>query len=121
MPAQGIAAPMVSTRAVHNASDVPLNPGPDQSRHARLAGDARWRCPFPPEADTAQVDSAVVRLRVDVDVSGKATRVSVLKDPGFGFGREAMRCALASAWTPALNRSGAPLDATSVVDVRFER
>jgi protein TonB len=99
----------------------PAQVGPDRSKPARQAGGSMWRCPFPPEADSAQVDRAVVRLRVDVEASGRPKQAYVLSDPGFGFGREAARCAMTSPWTAALDRAGSPVDAIAVVDVRFER
>jgi protein TonB len=114
-------ASSAATSVALRGREVPASAAPDLSRQAHLAGGSRWRCPFPPEADSAQIDSALVRLRVDVDAAGKAKHASVLRDPGFGFGREAVRCALTSEWTAALDRGGAPLDASAVVDVRFER
>ena len=60
-------------------------------------------------------------MRVEVEASGRPKHAYVLSDPGFGFGREAARCAMTSAWTAALDRSGGPVDAIAVVDVRFER
>jgi protein TonB len=120
-PAVSPAASAAQTHASRRAGDVAASAGPDRSRQAHLGGGSRWHCPFPPEADEAQVDSAVVRLRVDLDASGKAKHATVLTDPGFGFGREAARCALSSEWTVALDHSGAPTCAIAVVDVRFER
>ena len=48
-----------------------------------------------------------------MDARGKATAVSVLKDPGFGFGEAARRCAYAVHFTPALGRDGRPTEAMS--------
>jgi protein TonB len=118
--AEPSAAPQASTHALPREEE-PSRSGPDRSSRAHLAGGARWRCPFPSEADAAQVDRAIVRLRVEVDASGKARGASVLRDPGLGFGREAMRCALTTAWNAALDRAGSPVVASVVVDVRFER
>ena len=42
----------------------------------------------------AMLDHAVATLRVEVDATGAARSVTVTKDPGHGFGREARRCAL---------------------------
>ena len=39
----------------------------DKSRRASLGPGGEWHCPFPAEADTAQVDEAVVMIQVDVD------------------------------------------------------
>ena len=77
---------------------LPARPGRDAERlqilrAASLGGSADWNCPFPPEADTAQMDEASVMLQVDVRPDGTAGTVTVLSDPGSGFGREARRCA----------------------------
>jgi protein TonB len=86
-----------------------------------VAGGDEWRCPFPPEADTADVDSAVATIRVEVDASGAVRSVGVQSDPGYGFGREARRCALTRAWSPALDHDGKPVDGVALVKVRFSR
>jgi protein TonB len=96
-------------------------PSPDRSRRPSLAGDREWKCPFPPEADADNKDSAVVTLRIEVLASGTVRSVSVEKDPGYGFGREARRCALARTWAPGLDRDGRVSDGTAVVTVHFER
>jgi periplasmic protein TonB len=97
-------------------------PGPDLSRKASLAGAGEWRCPFPPEADTAQVDEAWVTLQADVRADGTPTQVRVLKDPGNGFGREARRCAMNRHWSTALDHDGTPIPgSTGPVTVHFTR
>ncbi|HXJ22167.1 MAG TPA: ferric siderophore ABC transporter substrate-binding protein [Polyangia bacterium] len=84
---------------------------------------AAWNCPWPAEADARQVDQETVVLRVAVRADGRVDRVDVLQDPGFGFGREARDCALASrAFTPALDATGAPVAAMSPpIRVHFYR
>jgi protein TonB len=119
--APSIAAGADESRATPQPRTPPAQVGPDRSKPARQAGGSTWRCPFPPEADSAQVDRAVVRLRVEVEASGRPKHAYVLSDPGFGFGREATRCAMTSPWAAALDRSGSPVDAIAVIDVRFER
>jgi protein TonB len=96
-------------------------PRPDLSRPPRLAGAAQWQCPFPPEADDAGIDHAVVTLRVEVAADGSVQRVSTTTDPGNGFGREARRCASSKRWTPGLDREGQSINASAVVNVRFAR
>jgi protein TonB len=95
--------------------------GPDRSRRPAVAGGLEWRCPFPSEADAEGIDEAVATIRIDVDAGGAVRGVSIQSDPGHGFGREARRCALTKAWTPALDREGKPVDGTAVVKVRFIR
>jgi protein TonB len=96
--------------------------GPDQSRKASLGGSGEWKCPFPPEADTSQVDEAYVTLQADVRADGTPTQVRVLSDPGNGFGREARRCAMNRRWTTALDHDGTPVPGTTgPVRVHFQR
>lgn len=99
----------------------PPPPGPDRSRTASLSGGSQWSCPFPPEADTAQVDEAFVSLRVDVRADGTPTTVSVLQDPGNGFGREARRCAMNKHYQSALDHDGNAIVGTWQARVHFSR
>ncbi len=95
--------------------------GGDGSRAPQLAGGAVWDCPFPPEADDAGVDHAVVTLRVEVAADGRVIAANPSSEPGHGFGREARRCALGKRWAPGLDRNGAPTSAVALVNVRFNR
>jgi protein TonB len=124
--AQGIGSgagpvPVPSAQPSPPPAPPPSSPGPDRHRNPSVAGGDEWRCPFPPEADAADVDSAVATLRVAVDASGTVHSVSVQSDPGHGFGREASRCALTRPWSPALDHDGKPIDGVAVVRVRFVR
>lgn len=75
---------------------------------------ASWNCPWPAEADARQVDQETVVIRVAVRADGRVDHVDVLDDPGFGFGRAARDCALASrSFAPALDPQGAPVAAQS--------
>lgn len=103
------------------APPPPPPPGPDLSRSLALAGGTSWNCPFPPEADSDQVDSAVVRVQVTVRPDGSASSVSVLADPGHGFGRAARLCALNKRYQPALDRTGTAIVSSAPVTVRFNR
>jgi protein TonB len=96
-------------------------PGSDRSRRAHLAGGASWDCGFPREADEAQIDHAVVALRIAVSALGAADSVTIVADPGNGFGREARTCATMKHYEPALNRAGEPAPGTFLVNVRFDR
>ncbi|MGH7297441.1 MAG: energy transducer TonB, partial [Polyangiaceae bacterium] len=88
---------------------APVVEAPDRSRTASLSGGTDWSCPFPPEADATQIDDAYVTLQVDVDDAGRAASVSVVADPGNGFGREARRCAMSRRYSTALDREGDPV------------
>jgi protein TonB len=72
-----------------------------------------WSCPWPAEADARQVDEETVVLRVAVGSDGRADRVEVVADPGFGFGRAARQCALATRFEPARDIVGQPVAALS--------
>lgn len=74
---------------------------------------AAWSCPWPAEADARQVDQETVVLRVAVAADGRADRVDVVEDPGFGFGRAARQCALSTRFNPARDPGGAPIAALS--------
>jgi protein TonB len=100
----------------------PPPPGPDRSRTASLGGGGEWSCPFPAEADTAQVDEAFVTLQVDVKADGSASTVRVLSDPGNGFGREARRCAMNKRYATALDHDGTAIAGTTrAFRVHFSR
>jgi protein TonB len=74
---------------------------------------AAWNCPWPAEADAEQVNDQTVVLRVSVRPDGRAERVDVLSDPGFGFGAAARLCALRTAFQAAHDSAGQPISATS--------
>ncbi len=102
--------------------DAPLTAsGTDLSRRPGVTGRAEWRCPFPPEADAEQIDHAVVTLKVDVDRFGTAMSAVATKETGYGFGREARRCALHQRWSPALDHQGKPVRGSTTLNVRFDR
>jgi len=97
-------------------------PGPDLSRAAApLAGS--WNdCEFPAEADIEGIDSAVVQLTVTVGPNGRAKSVTILKDPGFGFGQAARTCAFRKPFNAAFDRSGTAITmSTAPFTVRFTR
>ena len=74
---------------------------------------AAWNCPWPAEADAQQVDEQTVVLRANVRADGRADRVDVLSDPGFGFGSAARLCALGTHFEPARDVAGQPVAAES--------
>ncbi len=100
---------------------APKVAGPDLTRPASV-GNTDWtQCPFPPEADTAQVDDAFVTLQIDIRSDGRASDVRVLSDPGNGFGREARRCALPKVFVAARDHDGNPIAGSTKVRVHFSR
>lgn len=101
---------------------APPAPIVDRSRAPTLRGGDRWDCGFPAEADMDQIDFAIATIVVTVGPDGRAQSVSVVKDPGHGFGRQARQCALRKAFTPGLDRDGRPVTRTTPpINVRFTR
>ncbi len=97
-------------------------PKVDRSRGAAIVNKGNLeRCPFPPEADSDQIDEALVGIEVKVTTDGRPENVSVWLDPGHGFGREAKKCALREKYEPALNVDGAAIPGTYRVRFRFSR
>lgn len=74
---------------------------------------AAWNCPWPAEADAQQVDEQTVVLRASVRADGRADRVDVLSDPGFGFAAAARLCALGTHFERARDAAGQPIAAES--------
>jgi protein TonB len=96
--------------------------GPDRSRAASLAGSKDWKCDFPPEADVDQIDQAFVVVQVATRTDGSPDHVSILSDPGHGFGRAARICAMKEHYDSALDREGnAIAGSTKSIRIRFER
>jgi protein TonB len=83
-----------------------------QARPVSLDQEA-WNCPWPAEADAQQVNEQTVVLRATVHADGRAERVDVLADPGFGFGSAARLCALATRFEPARDPAGKPMTSLS--------
>jgi periplasmic protein TonB len=93
----------------------------DRSGGVSLANQ-NWSCPWPREADAERIDDLTVSIRVVVDEEGVVESVIVLADPGHGFGQAAVACARRTRFTPARDREGRPVGATSPpILVRFTR
>ncbi len=108
--------------AANGPGAVTAPTGTDKSRGAGISGSTDWDCPFPPEADTLQEDLAYVTVKVAVGADGKPTKITVLKDPGHGFAREARTCAMQKRFLTALDATGNPIAGeTKEFRIRFER
>jgi periplasmic protein TonB len=118
--AGGVTQSSGTSQAAVRAHDA-RGAGVNRTRPPALADGVDWDCPFPEEADSAEIDSAVVGLQVVVNAAGEVQSATVTRDPGHGFAREARRCALSKRWRAGLDHAGDPTDATSLVNVRFER
>jgi hypothetical protein len=79
-------------------------------------------CAFPAEADTAKIATAEVLIRVLVDADGSPESVQTLKEPGFGFGAAAERCAMAREYEPGRDALGVAVARwTPPIRLRFLR
>lgn len=115
-----LAAPSASLIA---PSPAPSPPAPivSQSRPVQL-DTARWRCAWPDEATSQDIDEQAVVLRVVVLADGSVEAAQLIDDPGHGFGRAALACAKRTSFTPALDPGGRPTRALSPpIRVRFTR
>lgn len=100
----------------------PPPPKEDLSRAATPASTNWDDCGFPPEADVEQIDFMRVSVVVTVGTNGRATNVTVLKDPGYGFGRFAKQCAMRKTFNVGLDTNGRPtVTTTPPIVVRFTR
>ena len=120
-PAGTSAAPGRAGATTTGAGDAVVATAIDRASPVSLESE-KWSCPWPPEADSEQIDEQTVILRVVVDASGTAEKATVLADPGHGFGPAAVACALQTRFVPARERSGETVRATSPpIRVRFTR
>lgn len=103
------------------APSLPAGPEVDRSSPARPTSGSWDHCGFPPEADVEQVNYARVTIAVTIGADGQARSVSVVRDPGYGFGALARRCALRERFEPARNKDGTPVTATQVITINFRR
>jgi hypothetical protein len=94
---------------------------PDLSRAAAPPSQAAWQsCGYPSEAQMDGVDFGVVQMAVTVDTNGRAKSLSILKDPGSGFGGHARNCAMRLSFPVALDKAGKPIVGTTApFSIRF--
>lgn len=96
--------------------------GAKDSSRAATPTSRSWNCGFPPEADFDQIDYATVMISVTVGTDGRAKSVTVLSDPGHGFGRLAKSCAMRMQYNVGVDKDGNPVvKTTSPFPVRFTR
>ena len=99
----------------------PPPPTVDRSRAPKVLSD-NWRwCPFPAEADMAQVDEARVTMEVVLRPDGTPISARALSDPGNGFARTAQQCAMRAKYQTALDRDGNPMQTTHRFNITFSR
>ena len=84
--------------------------------------NADWACPWPKEAERADVNEESATVRVTVDGAGKPLSVRIVRDPGFGFGAAAAACAMRELYAAARDAAGNPISAESApIRVTFTR
>ncbi|MBK6848409.1 MAG: ferric siderophore ABC transporter substrate-binding protein [Proteobacteria bacterium] len=105
----------------HGGTSARPGAPPSRARGVGLA-DPAWVCPWPVEAEALAVDEELVLVQVRVAADGRAEQVTLLSDPGRGFGEAARTCALGTRFLPALDAAGRPLRSLSApIRVRFLR
>jgi protein TonB len=115
----------VDPRDVSGPDDRPNAPAPATAAEAKpdlsqpVGVDADWTCPWPSGADPDVVDDPSAIIRVTVRIDGSVESASVEQDPGHGFGRAAVECALGRKFSPARDRDGKPIQASALVLVHF--
>ncbi|HEY5958531.1 MAG TPA: hypothetical protein VIV60_18340 [Polyangiaceae bacterium] len=92
---------------------VPAAPKEDLSRPASPASRDWGDCGFPAEADVEQIDYMRLSIVVTVGTDGRAQSVTVLKDPGYGFGNQARQCALRKTYNVGYNADGKAIVTTT--------
>lgn len=95
------------------AAAPPAPPREDLSRAATPASRDWGDCGFPAEADVEQIDFMRLSIVVTVGTDGRAQNVTVLKDPGYGFGNQARQCAMRKTYNTGLNAEGKPIVTTT--------
>jgi len=126
--AGGVTAPSgTNTDAVRTSTvDPNARPGGPQgegslARSVRLPA-RNWHCPWPKEAEMLGITEQTVVIRVMVDETGASKTVTLLADPGHGFGNATVACARTAKFEPARDEDGRPYAATSPpIRVRFTR
>lgn len=95
-------------------------PEKDLSQAAMPMGTSWSDCGFPSEAQLDGVEFGIVKLVVTVNPDGRAKSVTILADPGSGFGNHARQCAMRRTYKPALDKSGqAVVSSTPPFTVKF--
>jgi hypothetical protein len=89
---------------------APVPEPPDRSRGAAVNRGYDTECEFPAEADREHINHGWAELIVTVRPDGRAARVQLLADSGYGFGRVAQQCSMHAHYRPALDRSGHPVE-----------
>jgi len=85
-------------------------------------GSETWSCPWPKEADVLSINEETAVIRVVVRAEGSPESVTIVSDPGHGFGEAAAVCARQMHFVPARAPDGEPVrSASAPIRVRFTR
>src|SRR6478752_1549160 len=104
------------------APPPPKAPEKDLSQPAHPVGSSWSDCGFPAEADLDGVEYGVVKMTVTVNTDGRAKSVTILTDPGSGFGNHARQCAMRRTFAVALDKNGQAIVAsTPPFTIKFTR
>ena len=94
---------------------------PDKSSPVTVL-DPSWTCPWPHDADSESIDAEVAVVRVTVRPDSSVETANIVSDPGHGFGRAAVTCALRAHFASARDSDGHPIRSQSgPIRVRFTR
>jgi protein TonB len=118
--------PLATSKGVPGGTGTGTAPPPppavDKSRVPGLLGSTEWNCPWPGEADAEQIDHSYVMIQVKVKPDGSPENVTVMQDPGHGFGREARKCAMQKKYAAGMDANGNAVGGTTKpFRVRFDR
>lgn len=118
--AGGQGLPSATPTPQRGAEGPVITPASELSRPPRLEQEDVCRGHFPA---ASRADQGVVTLRVVVQPSGAASRVSVERETPAdeGFGQAARLCLRTARFTPALGVDGGPTTAAARVTIRFSR
>ena len=98
------------------------SPNPESTHKEWSPERAGSHCSFPAEAENLPIDRGIVRITVDVRADGTPSSVTVLSDPGYGFGEAAKQCAMEQRYVAARDESGRAIASrTKPFSVRFVR
>ena len=93
-----------------------------QNSHEDIRDAVRALCSEFPAEYFRKIDEARASLVVTVRPDGTPLSVTIVSDPGHGFGRAARMCALTRRFTSALDKTGQPIAGSTVpFGVRFTR
>ena len=116
---------VTTSSGTSTASVAPGTPVAQQARsYAKGVEPANgdWACPWPKEAERADVNEETATVRVTVDGDGTPLSVRLVRDPGFGFGAAAAACAMREVYAAARDAAGNPVRAESApIRVTFTR